>query len=100
MFQKLQELEEQWTEKDQMEYLCAKVNELTMKRIDENATTCVIDVADEDERDDTSETEVKEVALSRKLASATMKESKKRGQKQAELPKQTKLTKFFKPNKN
>ena len=45
-----------------------------MKRIDENATTGVIDVADEDERDDTSETEVKEVALSRKLASATMKE--------------------------
>ena len=48
--------------------------ELTMKRIDENATTGVIDVADEDEEDDKSETEEKEVALSRKLASATLKE--------------------------
>ena len=41
-----------------------------------------------------------EVARRKKLVSATAKEPKKRGRKQAESTSQTKLTKFFKPNKN
>ena len=39
-------------------------------------------------------------AVCEAVISATAKDLKKRGRKQAESTSQTKLTKFFKPNKN
>ena len=81
--------------------LSAKINELTMKRYDENTTTGVINVVDEDEeKSGKPEPEEEEVAPRKKLISATVKDLKKRGRKQAESTSQTKLTKFFKSNKN
>ena len=73
------------------------MNELTMKRYDENTTTGVIDVVDEDEEKGgkTGTEEEQEVAPRKKLVSATAKEPKKRGRKQAESTSQTKLTKFL-----
>ena len=102
MFQNLQKVETEWTEEDQTDYLCARMNELIMKRCDENTETGVIDVVDENtEKCKESQPEKEQEAAPKPKSKAAMpRKMKKRGQKEAEITSQTKLTKFFKSNKN
>ena len=73
MFQNLQKVETEWTEEDQTDYLCEKMNELIMKRCDENTETAVIDVVDENtEKGKESEPEKEQEAAPKPKSKAAM----------------------------
>ena len=87
-----------------MEYLSAKLDELIMKRCDENAETGVVEVYDEDEKKD-NEQVTEEVGKTtqktqEKPKTTAQRKTKKRERKEFEKQSQPKLTKFFKSNKN
>ena len=83
IFQNLQKVETEQTEEDQTDYLCAKMNELIMKRCDENTETAVIDVVDENtEKGKESEPEKEQEAPPKaKSKAAITKRLKNEGKK-------------------
>ena len=77
-----------------MEYLSQKMDELLLKRYDENAETGVIQVVDENQEDEEFDT-IKEPTKKSK-ADKKKQGNKKRGRTESVKQPQTKLTKFFK----